>query len=884
MAKRVIQAQVADPLLFEEGKRYLKIALFKPDGTPYSPGGGEVGPQGAQGVAGPEGPAGPQGPAGATGAAGAQGPLGPAGANGTGFRWRGNYNPATAYAVDDVVAYTGSSFIAVLPTTGVTPDDASPNWDLIAIAGPPGPQGPAGANGAAGAAGSAGAQGPQGPAGSAGPAGSVGPAGAQGPKGDPGDPGADGAGTPAIYFTAKRAVDTTLGAGYTGPMTTPEVEDSHGFYNGQKFQPTEPGWYRLSGKLIFDSSAGNPVEAYLVKNFSTPNATPTTNIVDSDLAVTRSDGWASLNLDAVVYFNGTTDYVVLYCWLGGTGGTIRGTSNQPTHFEGHSIGAAGPAGPEGPPGPAGSGGAGGPALLVAQEDFVDVGVASISGLLGDDDPNLKILIDGVITTTGDIQYGLRFNDDAVNSHYRSHYTLMYSGGSGIVPEDFASNRPFLTIGQTGYSTGGHIFSVIDLSAKSGRSRLANYQGVIDLIGGNEELYNGSGVWNNTADELTDLALVLQGSATFTGRISVFRTDGTSSISSSAAGDPSVLEVVDLTGQTSYVFDNLDGDADVEYVLEYEGRMVPPDATRDRYALVRANSIPEGGAGGQWGGQTFVGMDLIDDTHTGGYGSVGNVVNRGWILGQCAWNGYPAEVAGRMTIQAARRASSKRIANAVYSSGPDIVNIHTLLGRSAGYWYDNTTKITSLLVDFDGSAFTGRVVLKRLNRASDVAGSGGGGSPWVYDSESTNVASITIPDLDGDADVEYEVVIDGDVVPGGAARNITLRPNGATSGTHFAYVSGGVDASGPGVGVDIGILVGYTPTANSRILARGLLSAKSGRKRMYSGTYHHGGQTSANDGNVGTFGGRWDDTAANLVSLDVHFGGGTFTGRVRVKKV
>jgi hypothetical protein len=119
---------------------------------------------------------------------------------------------------------------------------------------------------------------------------------------------------------------------------------------------------------------------------------------------------------------------------------------------------------------------------------------------------------------------------------------------------------------------------------------------------------------------------------------------------------------------------------------------------------------------------------------------------------------------------------------------------------------------------------------------------------------------------------------------GVARNITLRPNGASAGTHFAYVSGGIDAAGPGVGVDIGILVGYTPTGNSRILARGLLSAKSGRKRMYTGTYHHGAQTNANDGNVGTFGGRWDDTATNLTSLDVHFGGGTFTGRVRVKKV
>lgn len=85
MSDRVIQAQVVDPLVFDEEKRFWKLALYKPDGTPYSPGGGEVGPQGPQGPAGADGAdgsVGPQGPAGIDGIDGAVGPQGPDGADG----------------------------------------------------------------------------------------------------------------------------------------------------------------------------------------------------------------------------------------------------------------------------------------------------------------------------------------------------------------------------------------------------------------------------------------------------------------------------------------------------------------------------------------------------------------------------------------------------------------------------------------------------------------------------------------------------------------------------------------------------------------------------------------------------------------------------------
>jgi hypothetical protein len=89
---------------------------------------GPQGPAGPQGEAGPQGlagPAGPQGPAGATGAQGPQGPAGATGAQGPqglkGLTWLGDWSPTAYYAADDAVAYDGSSYIAVTPTSGIAP-------------------------------------------------------------------------------------------------------------------------------------------------------------------------------------------------------------------------------------------------------------------------------------------------------------------------------------------------------------------------------------------------------------------------------------------------------------------------------------------------------------------------------------------------------------------------------------------------------------------------------------------------------------------------------------------------------------------------------------------------------------------------------------------
>jgi len=56
------------------------------------------------------------------------------------FKWQGAYNAGTAYTVDDVVSYNGSSYICILASTGNLPTNAT-YWEQMAQAGTNGTDG-----------------------------------------------------------------------------------------------------------------------------------------------------------------------------------------------------------------------------------------------------------------------------------------------------------------------------------------------------------------------------------------------------------------------------------------------------------------------------------------------------------------------------------------------------------------------------------------------------------------------------------------------------------------------------------------------------------------------------------------------------------------------
>jgi hypothetical protein len=82
--------------------------------------------------------------------------------------WQGAWNNTTAYAANDAVQYSGSSYISLQAGTGRQPDISPAYWSLMTqqgATGATGPQGPVGSTGATGLQGSTGATGAQGPTG-----------------------------------------------------------------------------------------------------------------------------------------------------------------------------------------------------------------------------------------------------------------------------------------------------------------------------------------------------------------------------------------------------------------------------------------------------------------------------------------------------------------------------------------------------------------------------------------------------------------------------------------------------------------------------------------------------------------------------------------------
>jgi hypothetical protein len=130
---------------------------------------------------------------------------------GSGFAWRGPWNSGQTYVANDVVAQGNSIYIAIIGSTNVLPPAAQ--WQLLLT-------GVAGAQGVAGIQGIQGAQGIPGP--SSGPAGATGLQGIQGPAGPPGI--TSNAGARYVNFTPTpgQAVFTLPGPSF--PLDVSKVE------------------------------------------------------------------------------------------------------------------------------------------------------------------------------------------------------------------------------------------------------------------------------------------------------------------------------------------------------------------------------------------------------------------------------------------------------------------------------------------------------------------------------------------------------------------------------------------------------------------------------------------------------------------------------------
>ena len=386
---------------------------------------GPEGPQGVQGLTGPAGPKGERGPQGEQGLQGIQGPQGPQGLQGpagekgdkgdTGLaelNIKGNWDVATAYALNDFVNYDGKAYVSmVAANVGLQPDTNPHAWMQFAVEGAQGPQGiqgPVGPQGAQGPKGEQGVKGEKGDTGDTGPQGvqgvqgPIGPEGPQGLKGEKGDPGAKGE---------------------TGPQgpTGPQGDAGPVGPQGPKGEQGKQGIQGIRGLGTFRTS--------------TSLTTSSSTVAYSSLASPPADG--KLQIGDIIFDPNGLIFAVLTATSSGNIAigyrqNIKGPKGD-TGAKGET-GATGPTGPVGPQGPKGETGAQGPQ-----------GIQGEMGPQGPTGPTAVANINAKGTYNGSTKY---VRNDLVNYNGNA-YVCIVASSTGVLPTNTTNWQLFVSQGAKG---------------------------------------------------------------------------------------------------------------------------------------------------------------------------------------------------------------------------------------------------------------------------------------------------------------------------------------------------------------------------------------------------------------------------------------------------
>ena len=123
--------------------------------------------------------------AGTSGTSGSSGTSGTSGTSGLGFNWQGGWQSITTYFINDVVYYSGASYVALgtIPAGG-NPPTINASWENMNAQGASGTSGTSGTSGSSGSSGTSGSSGSSGTNGATGSAGSSGTSGTSGMSND----------------------------------------------------------------------------------------------------------------------------------------------------------------------------------------------------------------------------------------------------------------------------------------------------------------------------------------------------------------------------------------------------------------------------------------------------------------------------------------------------------------------------------------------------------------------------------------------------------------------------------------------------------------------------------------------------------------------------
>jgi hypothetical protein len=139
------------------------------------------------------------------------------------------------------------------------------------------------------------------------------------PRGDTGADGVDGATGPSYrgFAVELRGVNQIAASTWTLVPLTLELHDTHGQFNNTnaqyKFTANQAGYYQINGQIVIENATDNSkILCAVYKNGSLHK------LLGRGTVRAASTELAGFGGAAVIYMNGTTDYLQLYAWSNST--------------------------------------------------------------------------------------------------------------------------------------------------------------------------------------------------------------------------------------------------------------------------------------------------------------------------------------------------------------------------------------------------------------------------------------------------------------------------------------------------------------------------------------------------------------------------------------
>ena len=141
------------------------------------------------------------------------------------------------------------------------------------------------------------------------------------------------AGNGPAFSAYTGASQTVTASTYTKVACNTEEFDTNSNFDSAtnyRFTPTVAGYYQVTGQISYVSSVLTRAIIVIYKNGSAFK-------FGNDASVQVN----SLNVTALVYFNGSTDYVELYGWMSGTGTlSFQATTSTNSYFQAAMVRSA----------------------------------------------------------------------------------------------------------------------------------------------------------------------------------------------------------------------------------------------------------------------------------------------------------------------------------------------------------------------------------------------------------------------------------------------------------------------------------------------------------------------------------------------------------------